>query len=712
MNTRLVLFTLLILGSFLGQAQYKISFEDNFDDDSKGWYYANIDGPDMTRSISNGKLYIHQKKLAQNFWTLNPIFSDPTKPFVLETNIVKKEGESVNGFGFVMMGRESKNYFFLIIPETQLFYVGHEQKGTWTTLNPTTASSSWATSTAIKGLNENNNLKVQNADGKISFLINDVEIYSSVVSPVFNLLLAPNYIGIVTRTVQKIEVDNLIFKQDNPPINIVPNLPKLSKVNLGTNVNSKYTEKCPYISPDGKTLYYVVTGAPENKGTAATDDDIYYALTESDSTWGARKNAGFPLNNSWPNCVLTATPDNNTLYLMHTYKADGSPNAAGFSMTTRTENGWSVPVDLKVENYYNKASYNEFCFSVDRKVLLMTVQRDDSYGQKDVYVSFLKDDGIFSEPKNLGATVNTFAVESSPFLAADGKTLYYSTSGFPGYGSADIYMTRRLDSTWTNWSTPQNMGPDVNSKDWEAYYSVPASGKYAYVVSEAGIEGSTDLYRIKLPESLKPKPVVLVYGKVLNSKTKEPLLSTINYNELSTNKELGLASSNPTDGTYKIILPAGEVYSFLASKKGYFSVSENIDLSKLTEYKEIERDLYLAPLEIGESIRLNNLFFDFNKSLLRKESFPELERVVVLLNANPSMTIEIAGHTDNIGDDLVNNKLSNERAKAVKTFLESKGISPERIVAKGYGKTKPVASNANDEGRQRNRRVEFLILKK
>jgi outer membrane protein OmpA-like peptidoglycan-associated protein len=398
---------------------------------------------------------------------------------------------------------------------------------------------------------------------------------------------------------------------------------------------------------------------------------------------------------------------------MHTYNSDGSPKGPGFSMTTKTANGWSVPVDLKVINYYNRAGANEFCFSADRKVLLMSIRRDETFGENDIYASFLQENGEFSEPKNLGNTVNTFAWESSPFLAPDGVTLYYSTAGYPGFGNADIFMTRRLDSTWTNWSTPLNMGPDINSSNWEAYYSVAASGKYAYVVSEQnGIEGSLDIFQVKLPEVLKPKPVVLIYGKVLNSKTKEPLESNINYNILATNKEMGIASSGVKDGSYKIVLPAGEVYSFLAKKNGFYSVSENIDVSKITAYKELERDLYLAPLEVGGTIRLNNLFFDFNKSSLRKESYPELDRVIKLLNENLQMEIEISGHTDNVGSDEINNKLSQDRSMSVKAYILSKGIASERIISKGYGKTKPVADNVSEEGRQKNRRVEFTILKK
>lgn len=692
-------------------AQPQKWFEDKFDDRSKGWFWSDVNTPEISRSIEGGKYHIHHKN-TMIYWTLNGFYNSPDRPFLLETNITQTEGAGGNGFGIIVSGRDGKYYYFIIDPAKEAYWVGTEQKGNWTTLSRKDGNPSWVVSEVVAYQGQNNNLKLQSADNSIRFLINDVEVFTAQTGSDFQEMKGACLFGIVTCTPMKIEVDDFAFYQDNPPINIVRDLPKVKKVNLGPNVNTRYIEKAQYIAPDGKTLYYVVQSDPENQGPDK-GDDIYFSTLESDTVWGKRQNIGWPLNNDWPNAVLTATPDNNTLYLMHQYREDGYPKGSGFSITHKTPTGWSVPTDLKVKNYYNKGGSNEFCFSSDRKVLVMAVKRDDSFGDNDIYVSFLQEDGEFSEPKNLGKTVNTFAWETSPFLAPDGVTLYYSTAGYPGYGNNDIFMVQRLDSTWTNWSTPLNMGPDINSAEWDAYYTLAASGEYAFVASRnGGIEGSLDLFRMKLPRALRPNPVVLVYGKVMNSKTKTPLGSDINYNILSSNKEVGIASSNATTGSYKIVLPAGEIYSFLAQKEGFYSVSENIDVTKITQYKEIERDLYLSPIEVGEAIRLNNLFFDFNKSVLRKESFPELDRVITLLKNNPQMKIEIAGHTDNVGTDEVNNKLSNDRATAVKVYLETKGVQSDRISSRGYGKSKPVAPNTTDEGRQKNRRVEFTILTK
>ena len=680
-------------------------FGDDFNDYSKGWLWSNYDTPGISRKIADGKYYIDHKQDDHPFSTFTPLWLDRNKDFLLETNIVQTEGSDGNGFGFIISGADNRNYYFLINPSKGTFWVGSNQRGNGIALN---ASKDWEKASAIHGKNTSNKLAVQRKTDKLFFLINDQNVYQGEIHVDFKELLYAEYFGIMTSDRMKIEIDNFYLKQDNV-LNLIPDLPSgLLKVNVGPNVNSQYTEVTPVISPDGKTLYLTVDGDPLN---IRKSYDIYYSTSINDTTWLPRSNAGFPLNNSWPNAVVSVSPDNNSLVVMHTYNPDGSPKGDGLSIATKTNEGWSIPQDLTVINYYNTASTNEFCMSADRQVLLMAVTRDDTEGLKDIYVSFRNVTGEYSEPKSLGNIVNTYASEASPFLAADEVSLYFSSAGHPGFGSADIFVTKRLDSTWTNWSVPQNMGPSINSPAWEAYYSIPASGLYAYVVSQEHSLGETDIFRIKLPDALKPRPVVLIYGKVLNRKTKEPLEANISYNILSGNKLSGIAMSDVKEGSYKIVLPAGEAYSFIAKKEGFFSVSENIDLIALKAYKEIERNLFLAPIEVGETILLNNLFFDFNKSELRKESTAELERMVALLSEHPGMTIEISGHTDNRGNDIYNNKLSIDRATAVRTFILKKGIPADRIRASGYGKARPSASNDTEAGRQQNRRVEFTILK-
>jgi outer membrane protein OmpA-like peptidoglycan-associated protein len=308
--------------------------------------------------------------------------------------------------------------------------------------------------------------------------------------------------------------------------------------------------------------------------------------------------------------------------------------------------------------------------------------------------------------------INTDNVEMSPFLASDGVTLYFASNRPGGFGSNDIWMTRRLDDTWQKWSEPVNLGAGVNTPQWDSYYSIAASGDCAYMVSYANTYGHSDIVRISLRKEVRPNPVALVSGRVLDKKTGKPVEASISFTTLSDGKEAGTARTTPGTGDYQIILPYGKLYGFSASAQGYYAVSENLDLSNLKSYEEVKRDLYLVPIEVGQVVRLNNIFFEFGKDSLKAESFPELDKVVQLLTDNAAMTIALSGHTDNVGSDAANLKLSEGRAKAVYNYLVSKGIDASRLSSKGYGETKPVATNDTEDGRQQNRRVEFEIEKK
>jgi outer membrane protein OmpA-like peptidoglycan-associated protein/tetratricopeptide (TPR) repeat protein len=496
--------------------------------------------------------------------------------------------------------------------------------------------------------------------------------------------------------------------------NVVSGVPqKVKKTNLGANINTKYGEILPIISADGKTLYFDRKYAPENTNGDKDPDEIYFSTLQADGTWSKAQNIGKPLNNLNSNAVISVTPDNNMLIVIGQYNEDGSQVIEdGISFSYRTDKGWSIPQKITIKKLTNASKYVHYSLSSDSKTLLCSIEGENTIGKRDVYVSFLQEDGTWSEPKNLGKQVNTKYDEESPFLASDGVTLYYSTAGLPGYGGKDIFVTKRLDDTWTNWSEPENLGHEMNSDGDDAFFVIPASGKYAYMSSTfESTNGSNDIIQIELPEVLKPKAVVLVQGKVIDSKTKKPLGAKITYRDLKTDALLGIANSSPLDGSYQIVLPSGNIYSFLAEKNGYIATSNNLNLEKLSAYKEIEQNLLLTPIEAGQTVRLNNIFFDTDKYDLKPESTSELSRLIRILNQNTSLTIEISGHTDASGNDQHNIQLSQNRADAVKNYLLSKGISADRLTSKGYGKSKPVASNDTEEGRQQNRRVEFTIVK-
>ncbi len=509
-----------------------------------------------------------------------------------------------------------------------------------------------------------------------------------------------------------VDIDYLFIIQDKQPINLAPNMVWENKPeNLGDNINTGFSEAYPIISPDDSILYFIRRTNFKNMGGREDHSDIYISK-RTDNGWTLSENIGKPLNNTGPNAVCSVTPDGNTLIVINKYDYYGNPSGAGTSITHKTSSGWSIPAMLNIKNDYNLNDYKESCLSNDGKTLFLTIERNDTWGEKDVYVSFLGENNEWTEPMNIGNVVNTEGDETSPFLASDGVTLYFSSDGHPGYGRNDIFITKRLDDTWKNWSVPKNIGKPINTSDWDAYYSLAASGEYAYYISYENTKGGSDIFRIKLPEEIKPNPVVLVSGNVYNAKTKEPVSASLFYETLPDGINAGNALSSPDNGSYKIVLPYGKNYSFRATANRFISVSENLNLDSIAEYKEIKRDLYLVPIEVGQTVRLNNIFFDFGKATLRTESYPELDRVVKVLLENQTMEIEMSGHTDNVGSDEDNLSLSGNRAKAVRDYIISKGIVEGRIIANGYGETKPLATNDTDEGRQMNRRVEFTILKK
>ncbi|MFL5729984.1 MAG: OmpA family protein [Cytophagaceae bacterium] len=506
----------------------------------------------------------------------------------------------------------------------------------------------------------------------------------------------------------KVAVDYIKVKQTNT-INLVKNLKtNYKKENLGSHVNSPYEEVGPIITQDGKTLYFDRGNHPEN--TPGNDNDDIWISHNQNGTWELAKNIGRPLNNKSHNFVISISPDENSMLVNGVYSPDGEISTPGVSITHRTATGWDIPKKVEIEDYYSDESQISYNLSADRKTLIMSLQRKDTYGENDLYVSFLKENDTWTRPMNMGSSLNTLGDESTPYLAADGVTLYFSTSGRPGYGAGDIFVCKRMDNSWTYWSEPLNMGPELNTDDWDLYFSTTADGEYGYLVSGHQSIGHEDIFRIKLADEVKPGPVVIIYGKVLDKETGKPLEAEITYYNLHTNQEVGISRTNPVDGSYKIILPYGVAYGFHADKNGYYPERSSIDLTEIKTYTEIERNLLLAPIKAGSKIALNNVFFEQSKPVLLPSSYAELDRLVQILMENPSIKIEIDGHTDNVGDPKKNQKLSEDRVKTIKNYLISKGVSATRLSGKGYGGSKPIASNAKEETRKLNRRVEFTIV--
>lgn len=488
--------------------------------------------------------------------------------------------------------------------------------------------------------------------------------------------------------------------------------------NVGWRVNSELAELRPTISADGNHLFFICENHPLNTkyNSVRNSQDIWYSRRDSFGNWSNAKHLGYPLNTYHYNAVFWISPDNNRILIRNAF-VDGDYAGNGVSICHKLKNGkWSLPEALRIRNYarYDRGRQNGASMTQDGQTLLLYMSEQAGSEDNDIYVSFLQTDSTWSEPKSIGKKINLKDYnEMTPYMAADGETLYFSSNRPGGLGDNDIWMSKRIDRTWQKWSEPVNLGAPINTPGWDAFFTMDAGGEYAYMSSSEAGYGESDIVRVKLLEKEKPLPVVLVSGNVFNAKTRQPLSASLVYETLPDGTVAGNGISDPADGAFKIVLPFDKNYSIRATADKFFAQSENLNLDSLVKagYKEIHKDLYLVPIEIGSVVRLNNVFFDFDKWNLRPESFIELDRVVKLLQENPAIEIEMSAHTDSKGSDEYNLKLSDNRARSVMEYILSKGIAPNRITSKGYGESKPVDTNETDEGRQMNRRVEFTIVK-
>ena len=492
-----------------------------------------------------------------------------------------------------------------------------------------------------------------------------------------------------------------------------------SLVNLGPNVNTRYVETHPVISPNGRTLYFARESNPDNVGGGRDPQDVFSSALVSgrNKTWGLARNVGGPVNTpDDPNGIASVSANGQSAILINIYNRDGTMDPLGCSLTKHTRMGWTQPVPQVIKDFVNlDKEHVDFFLATSGKALLMAVERPDGLGGQDVFVSFPVPEttNTWTKPKNLGPNVNTAKSDFAPFLAADEKTLYFASEGRGGYGKSDIFYSKRLDDTWTNWSPPRNLGPVVNSPDFDAYYTISAAGQDAYLVSSRnGTANSKDIFRISLAPAFQPEVVTLVTGKVLDVSTGKPIRAIIHYENLLTGEEIGVAETDPVDGSYTIVLPSGVQYGYRAEAKGYIAENANLDVTAKDKYSEQKQDLFLVPFNVGQTVKMNNIFFQQSKYYLTTSSYPELLRLIRIMKDYPTVEIKLSGHTDNQGDPALNLKLSQDRVNEVKKYLGSHGIKAERVTTEGFGDTKPLASNDLEETRAKNRRVEFTITKK
>ncbi|MDR1698477.1 MAG: OmpA family protein [Prevotellaceae bacterium] len=490
-------------------------------------------------------------------------------------------------------------------------------------------------------------------------------------------------------------------------------------VNL-VQVNTDYDDYWPSITADGRNLSLtVLVGEKEGiKTMFSSQEDIYQSELQKNGTWSRSVSIGTPINTDQNEGAQSFSADGRYMFFVACNRAGGT-GSCDIYYSIREGNRWSAPINpgrpLNTQYWETAPSFSaagdELFFSSARP--RNTSASSNSNRDKDIWVSqvTILDDGKlkFSEPVNLGAPINTPEDEYSPFIHADNKTLYFSSTGHPGMGDYDIFYSRRDDSG--RWGEVKNIGYPINTHRAESGFCVNAQGDKAYLSSNGILKNGRgkDVYEITLPEELRPGRMEFFDGKVIDAKTKKPVQARIEVFRLSDDKMMFQSISDKETGEFQAFLPIAEEYGYHISRKGYLFVSGTLE--KRDELHNERKEKLMREIAVGEKLILNNVFFDFDKHTLKKESIGELKRLIRFMKQNSSVSIELAGHTDIIGSYEYNMKLSEARAKEVADYLIKGGILEHRLSYHGYGPDLPIDTNDTDEGRAQNRRTEIIITK-
>lgn len=517
---------------------------------------------------------------------------------------------------------------------------------------------------------------------------------------------------------------NIQFAQD-AILNPVP----FDPINLGPNINTATEEYYPCLTTDDQTMYFtrLVKDDPQFQGK--THEDFFTTSRKSrNDKWAPSKNMGYKINTSYNEGAPSISADGKILF----YTAcemwgdlDYGANRKGYGSCDMfyavNEGGkWSKPVNMGAA-VNTRAWETQPSFSSDGQNLYF-VRGFRRGGREiqgiDIWKTTLTDfncllarkTNCFTKAEKLGEQINTDGNEVSVLIHPDGKTLYFSSTGHPGMGGEDLYLSR-MDE-FGNWGPAENLGYPINSPKDENSLMVTANGKVAYFASDReGGFGGLDLYQFELPKNIRPTPVTYFRGKVYDKETGKPLAADFRLVDISNNREVVKSQSDRVDGSFMVSIPGQKNYALSVVKPGYLFYSESFFLENSDDpEKPFEKEVPLIPIKKGEKVVLKNIFFASGKSDLASESYAELDKLFLFLNNNPTMSIEIGGHTDNVGSDEDNLVLSDDRARVVKEYLINKGIADTRLQSKGYGETEPIESNETEAGRAENRRTEFKVL--
>jgi len=468
--------------------------------------------------------------------------------------------------------------------------------------------------------------------------------------------------------------------------------------NAGDRINSAESEYLPCLTIDGKEFFFT-------RRLRGFDEDFFSAKWDG-KDWVKAAPLGGNVNTDQNEGAQMISQDGEWLVFTACNRKDGW-GSCDIYISFKTPQGWSEGLNLGGKINTDQWE-SQPCLSPDKRDLYFASRRTGGYGGSDIYVSHLQLNGEWTTPENLGPQINTLGDESCPFIHADNQTLFFTSAGLLGYGEDDLFYARKGPKG--DWSVPENLGYPINTIYKEGTLFIAADAKTAYYASDrSDSKGGLDIYSFILPENIRPNKTLWVKGKVFDKNTTKGLPSAVELIDLSTKQMISKVQTDEK-GNYLITLPVGKDYAFNVNRKGYLFYSDNFFLTNHSPDSTYEKNIPLQPIEANASVVLKNVFFDVNKFELKAESEAELDIVVQLMNDNPSVKIQIGGHTDNVGKPADNLALSNNRAKSVVTYLISKGIPATRLSARGFGETQPVADNKTEEGKALNRRTEMKVI--
>ena len=475
--------------------------------------------------------------------------------------------------------------------------------------------------------------------------------------------------------------------------------------NLGQGVNSLNADYHPCLTVDGKTLIFTRREykGEDRYGRPIHREDFYTSELEN-GNWKPALNLGPPINTEANEGAQSVSMDGRYMYFTACHRPDGV-GSCDIYRAKYTSEGWKEPENLG-KNLNARAWDSQPSISADGKTLYFTSSRSGGKGKKDIWMSVLDEYGEWSTPQSV--SFNTKYNEQTPLIHPDGKTLYFSSDGYPGMGGMDVFYVRKQDDG--TWGEPVNVGYPINTYNDEHGLVVDAQGEMAYFASDREVGfGYLDIYSFELYEDARPNPVSYTRGLVRDAKTKKGVQAKIEIVELTTEQVVASAISDELDGTYIIALPENTQYAANVTAEGYLFQSEQFIIDESSK-KDFSVIIDLEKINVGKTVVLKNIFYETGSFELMNTSRAELNKLVNFLEKNSKLKIEIGGHTDNIGSEEDNQILSENRAKSVYNYLIKSGIAEERLSYKGYGQNKPIDTNETEQGRANNRRTEFRVV--